>query len=166
MPDNNAAAVAHIVHQSDGRLRLRIPERRGDLAYFNDIALKLADCPGVRRAEGRAATSGVLILHERRVDPRAIADFAAEAGLFFLDEPPRRYSRTLRDYATAGIGAVDRSLVEASGGLVDLDSALMMTLLAMALRQALRGQVVGPGLTLAWYAFGLAAPRRRGPSSS
>ena len=45
--------LAHIAHQLPGRVRLRIPERRGDAAFFDELARALASWPGIERAQAQ-----------------------------------------------------------------------------------------------------------------
>lgn len=145
--------AAHVAHASRGRLRLRIPERRGDTAYFARLAADLRRCEGIVGAEGTARSGSLLLRH---LPGLGLADIAAQAerlGLSLLSHPPVPSGPTLVQHAGAGIDALDRTLVAASGGRVDLSSAVLLGLLATAARQAARGQILPPTASLLWYAL-------------
>ena len=61
---NKVIDHAHIVHRTATRLRVRVPARRFDHAYFQQLEARLADCAGVRSVEANPLTSSVLIEHD------------------------------------------------------------------------------------------------------
>lgn len=147
---------AFIVHETPGRLRLKIPEKRGNTAYFTRVAEQLAQCPAIMRVDGKALTGSILIFHAPGTGAKDIAAYAERSGLFSLVQPSVAAPRqTLLEYASAGAQAFDRGLSKVSRGFVDLPSALLITLLVMAARQTAQGQVLAPASTLFWYAAGL-----------
>jgi hypothetical protein len=144
---------AFIVHELPGRLRLKIPEKRGDTAYFTRLAEQLPHCPGVARVDGKAHTGSLLVLHASATRAADIDAYAERLGLFSLTDRPATPRRTLRQCANAGVDALDRGLLAASGGVVDLGSAILLMLLVLAARQAARGQVLVPAFSLLWFAL-------------
>jgi hypothetical protein len=135
---------ALIEHQMPGRLRLRIPSRRGDAAFFAAAEDRLRGAPGLRQVRANPWTGGVLVLHAGDVE--AIAGFARAQELFDLAPPgasappaPRR-----RDGATAPMraGSRPRPLNVAAGGFAGL-----------ALYQTARGQVLGNAVESLWHAY-------------
>ena len=57
---------ARIVHRIAGRMRVRVPSRRGDPAYFATVEETLRSLNGVERVEADPLTGGILILHAHR----------------------------------------------------------------------------------------------------
>ena len=61
---NKVIDHAHIVHRTATRLRIRVPARRLDHAYFGELQAKLVGCTGVRSVEANPLTGSVLIEHD------------------------------------------------------------------------------------------------------
>jgi hypothetical protein len=74
--------LAAIVHETPGRTRLRLAERREDESFFAFLCGELAQIPGVRRADAAPLTGGILLLHDKPLSE--IAEAAEAAGLFRL----------------------------------------------------------------------------------
>jgi hypothetical protein len=77
-----ALPPAQLEHAIPGRMRLRVPSRRGDARYFARVAEHLQGQADIITVTTRAVTGSVLILH--RSAPETIAAFAREQGLFDL----------------------------------------------------------------------------------
>jgi hypothetical protein len=132
--------AAHVVHQGRRRTRLRFAGRRGDEAFLRRLVDRLSALPDVTHVQAYPVTGSVLILHS--APSTALLDRAASAGLFKM------------------AGARDGSLPQ-----LDMRSAAMTVplvaagvLSAFAVSQLLRGRVLPPAVTLAWYAATLALP--------
>lgn len=113
---------AFVVHELFGRLRLRIPEKRKDGAYFAELAERLSECPGVTRVESNALTGSVLLLHTEETTATDVARYAEQAALFSVKWLSATPSRTLGQQAAKSLDAFGRGLTSVSGGLVDLQS--------------------------------------------
>ena len=72
--------IAYVEHQIPGRLRLRIPERRGDVAFFQRVVGALSKVPDVTELDGSPLTGSVRIRYSGTSE--AIAAAAAKEGLF------------------------------------------------------------------------------------
>jgi hypothetical protein len=153
---------AFVVHELPGRLRLKIPEKRGDTAYFARLAEQLPHCPGILRVDGRVHTGSLLVLHGAATRAADIDAYAGRLGLFSLTDRPATPRRTLRQCANAGVDALDRGLLAASGGVIDFGSAMLLMMLVLAARQAARGQVLVPAFSLLWFALEVTAWRKSG----
>jgi hypothetical protein len=137
----NRPPAAFLAHASEGRARLRVPERRGDAGYFSSSAARLAQFEGVLAVTPRAVTASLVIEHEG--DFAAIAERARALGLFALEPAPQEENPAAR-LAAPRLAAV---------------------LGALAVVQLLRQRVLPPAVTLLWYAAALAG-RRHLPSAS
>ncbi|MBP1151456.1 MULTISPECIES: HMA2 domain-containing protein [unclassified Methylocaldum] len=146
---------AFVVHELAGRLRLRIPEKRNDSAFFAALAERLAECPGVTSVKLNAFTGSVLLLHAAETSAIDVARYAEQAALFSVKPLSATPVRTLGQHATKGLNAFDRSLTTASGGLVDLQSAFFLLLVGLAVYQARRGQILVPAVSMLWEAISL-----------
>jgi hypothetical protein len=55
------AENAVIAHQIPGRIRFRLPERRGDAAYFSQLATKLGHIDAIERVKPNPATGSLVL---------------------------------------------------------------------------------------------------------
>ncbi|MEJ2375760.1 MAG: hypothetical protein P8Y53_17930 [Pseudolabrys sp.] len=117
-----------------GRARLRIAERRGDSVFFASVASGLSTIAGIYHAEVRPLTGSVLIEHGPPLD--RIGAVAREARLFAIGNaaspPPPVTAAEIDPKMVVGIG-----------------------LGAVAVWQLLKGELLPPAITLAWYAASL-----------
>ena len=141
------------VHVSPGRLRIRVPERRGDAAFFGRAREILAVCPGVEQITVNAATGSILLRH--CADLPDIAALAAEHGIFSLAEAGRKKRR----FYPAVVGAyrtADERISRLSGGEIDLPGAATLTLAAAGIYQISKGRFGAPAwYTAFWYALNI-----------
>jgi hypothetical protein len=147
----------HRIHVAPGRLRVRVPERRGDVAYFTRVLESLASCPGVEGLRANPTTASVLILH--RDDPSTVERYAAEQGLFAVAPPvPPRPTADELSLALGGLTAeIDARLHRLTEGRVDARGAAVLAITGAALLQAGRGRLLPPAGTLLWYLADLLA---------
>jgi hypothetical protein len=123
--------LAQVAHAMPGRARLRVADRRGDAAYFASVSKGLSAIAGVRNVEVAPLTGSVLIQHS---GPLArIGAAAQEARLFAVGEAPQ----------------AARAAPEAS---IDPKVIAALALLAAALWQMSKENVLPPAITLLWYA--------------
>lgn len=122
---------AEVAHAIPGRARLRVPDRRGDAAFFSSVASGLSSLPGVLQVETTALTGSILIRHGGPLEKVSAA--AQNAGLFILRDPAPQPAR-------ASTAAVDPRLL------------VVLALAGAALWQMSREKVLPPALTLLWYA--------------
>lgn len=159
--------AAALVHQVPGRVRVRVEECRRDAAYFARVAEQLRQCPSVLDVTATPATGSILILHEG-TDLDVIVGYARALDLFELAPPAGRAAEDpLPDQIIRErLHHVDRWIRRESDDHADLRSLALIGLLAGAVWQVVRGQVLPAGATLLWYALALtreprppAAPR-------
>lgn len=155
--------IAYLAHQVRGRIRFRIPGRCKDIAYFAELENRMGDCPGISCLETCPRTGSLLLLHGGATDAAAIAAYAEQSGLFRAEALPALPDKpTLTERAVTTIDVVDRGLLRASGGHVDLSSAILISLLSLSARQALRGQIMLPATSLLWYAYMVVSAKKNG----
>lgn len=145
--------VAHVAHQIHGRVRIRVPSRRGDTAYFANVYESLTAFPAIEELRVNPVAGSVIINHsDSSLDP--LKQYAQEKQLFILEETDYQ-PEVLLQRASSGLASIDSGMKKITAGDFDLRSALFILLIAVAIRQLLRGHVVGPASTLLWQALGL-----------
>jgi hypothetical protein len=130
------AAVEHIL---PGRLRLRVPSRRGDRAFFESLDARLADAPFVLAVRGNAVTGGLLIRHTGSV--AELVSYARDNRLFDLRERPTPdLARTLRHRPRR------RQPIRP-------EAVAVAALAGLSAFQLARGRIAGPATENFWNAF-------------
>jgi hypothetical protein len=157
MADLPGGRLSHLSvgHLKAGRLRIRIPDKRRDDAFFVTVAERLSGWPSVERVEVNPLTASVLIMFS---DADALFEEIERNGLFVLDTDPASLAAqeheptALTERARRLWAGADTALRRVSGGSADIRNTAFLVLLASALYQLWRGQVVPPALTSLWYA--------------
>ncbi len=138
---------AHIVHETSSRLRLRVPDKRHDKAFFAEAARLLKDVANVE-VEANPVTGSILVVaadaskRVARLGPQApfeIVERRDEAGFDLLQ---------LRQK----IQGVNERFSRIAGGGVDARSVIVLALFASSVLQIARGRTLAPAVTLLWYA--------------
>jgi hypothetical protein len=141
---------ARVCHFANGRLRVKIPERRHDEAFFDTVRERLSSWASIERVEVNPLTASVLV---RFADLTALfAENALKNDLFEVDydalsaatepQPP------LTERAAQGFARVDAALQRWSGGAADFRSVVFLLLLLGGLRQLSRGNIASPAASL------------------
>ncbi len=145
---------ATAVHKTDGRLRLKISDSKGDADFFFRIGEELARCPGVEKVGLNARTGSVLLIHHAAAGD--IAEYASRHGLFTCNDldPSRR--KSLFETTEDVVRRLNRRLKRTTGGELDIASLVFLLLILSGAYQILRGNVRGPAwYTAFWYALGI-----------
>lgn len=157
---NSSLTAAQICHHIRGRVRLRIPDRRGDIDYFTLLQQKFASLEGVQLVDVNPSTASLLIRHSLDMD--RLADHARAENLFEVTSDP-----PLAELISGQVFTFDRQLQALSFGSMDLRTLGFLVLLSLAFVQILRGQFFAPAVTLLWYAVqALVMEGRREPTDS
>jgi hypothetical protein len=136
--------IAYVEHQIPGRLRLRIPERRGDVAFFQRLVGVLSEVPDVTELDGSPLTGSVRIRYSGTAE--AIAAAAAKEGLFEIRKRDGEAQPKKRPKEPASPGAP-----HADAGMLD---SIATGLSGLALFQVTQGQVTGSAAENFWNAYG------------
>jgi hypothetical protein len=130
--------VASIEHHLPGRVRLRVPSKRGDVSFFDKVVRELSKHPSLRELTASPLT-GCITLHY--CDPlQLMTAAAAEQQLFEIggSEPQDQKNKEQAS-----------GLREASG----VTGATVAGLSGLGLFQVARGNVLGSAIEDLWYAF-------------
>jgi hypothetical protein len=156
--------AAHLIHRTRDRLRLRVPSRRGQTSYFEQLVDSLADLPGVERIETNPVTGSVLL--SPAIDVAPLAQHAERNGLFVLITDMEAAAVPLAAGLARNFQDVNHQIRRLTGGNLDLASTGFIALVGAAVIQLQRGHVLGPASTLLWYASGLLLMSRRPDSTT
>ncbi|MBZ0168078.1 hypothetical protein MELA_02637 [Candidatus Methylomirabilis lanthanidiphila] len=147
---------AFITHATHGRVRIKIPAKKGDAAYFASLRDKLAalsELPGIQRIEANPLTGSILVLHT--LDPEAIdlglvAQYSEFNQLFRLQQPPAKQTPAPGNKASGR-----------TAGEIDPKVLAMLGFVGVAVIQLKRGHIMMPAITALWYAYSLMKERQR-----
>ena len=144
--------IAHCVHKTATRIRIRIPSKKGDKSFFAVLQEQLVHCEQVTGSEVNSLTGGVLIFYAG--DFKAIADYAKRRSIFRLSEIRRNpgiMSTTVTTYKS-----LDDRLKKLSGGELDLPSAAFLALAGAGVYKIAQGKFAAPAwYTAFWYALNI-----------
>jgi hypothetical protein len=132
--------VAHIEHQLPGRVRLRVPSRRGDVPFFERVVGELSKHPAMHELAATPLTGSITLHYFEPLHPIIAA--AADQRLF---ETSR-----LEPQSNVGRSKPPAGLREGSG----LADGIATGLTGLSLFQATQGNVFGSAAENLWHAFG------------
>lgn len=156
--------VARITHNIKGRLRIKIPLRKGDRDYFSSLAGELVKIPGIARVEINPLTGSILVLHETELEK--IIDHANENGLFriLLDDMKNANSnnnskgtnRRITSRISDVFKQADSKMLDISGGQLDIGGSAFIALAGFGIYQIYRGNLIAlPWYAAFWYALNI-----------
>lgn len=177
---------AYLVHITPGRLRIRIPSRKRDLAYFSYLVEELSGFQGIERIEANPTTGGVLIIHTGEF--KGLEECASAKQLFTIKESisgsgnpsqdenteikgqpseskeKKTYTETLMQRMGDSFRDLDKRTSEFTNGELDLASTAFVGLLSLGIYQFFKGRFALPAwYTAFWYAlniYNIARPKR------
>jgi hypothetical protein len=148
-------AGACVSHSSPGRLRFRIPSKKGDTACFDSLKRRCEKISGLKSVEANPFTGSLLLTFDpdARLFPQAIAlDLD-------LDLAPEATSpKPLEERVANQFGLLSTKLRDLTGGEIDLKGVAFLGCLAAGLYQLSVGNMAMPAWFVAfWYAQSLAS---------
>ena len=145
--------LAQIVHQSAGRVRLRIPALRGNRDFFARVAAELPPAPDCTLLSYNPVSASLLF--GGGATPAAVTAAGAAAGLFRIDDAPTVVMPLARRVAEP-IRCLDQGIRRRSDGVIDLSGAFFILMVFFGIFELARGNFrTPPWYTLFWYAFGV-----------
>lgn len=140
---------ATVTHALPDRLRLRVREKRRDVRYFAAVDEWLSALPDALDHDVQPLTGSILFHRDAAFALHDFADQARQAGMFNLTMPvPDAMRSESGDPLTEMLWS--RYLRHAMVGL----------LVAMAIVQINRGQIMAPAISMLSHAFDIAAHLR------
>ena len=147
--------VGRVCHLTTARLRVKIPAKRRDEAFFKLLEQRLASWDSIERVEVNPLTASVLVHFP---DLGALfAENAMRNDLFTVDldaieAEDGKPRQALTEWAKQRWADADKSLRRWSDGRADIRSAAFLALVAGSIFQLFRGQIAPPTATLLWDA--------------
>ncbi|MGI9212668.1 MAG: HMA2 domain-containing protein [Methylococcaceae bacterium] len=137
--------AAYIAHHIPGRLRLRIPDRRGDTVFFSHLSECLGRCAGIESITVKPQTACVVFTSHPGLALADIVEWGRDkCGLNIQQQPLTVAHPSVAEAVGSGLGGLDRGMARFSSGVIDLRSLLFIVLVILIIRQLRRGQLVGP----------------------
>jgi hypothetical protein len=137
-------------HDIPGRLRLYIPDRIHDVAYFQNVQQAIKSLERIQDVRTNPTTGSILILHHSALEP--IAQRALDFKLFEVAEREKSGPRSAAQYVEQAI-----ALEGIAENLIRLDPTFrnitLGALVGAGLYQAIRGSFLPAGLTIFAYAI-------------
>jgi hypothetical protein len=146
--------AGYIAHRIGDRVRVRIPERKGDAAYFMRVERNLSACERVIYVEANPLTASILLRYTGANDD--LRRDAINLGLFAIEEIPPSVNPVLTA-TSERIDQLNRFLQRSSNGSFDLLEVAFVGLIGASIVQVLRGQALGPASTLLAHALTILA---------
>ncbi len=144
---------AHISHLTSQRMRIKIPSKKGDAAYFSSLKDQFSKYQGIEMLEVNAVTGSVLFLHNLSV--KDIAGYAQNNNIFSLkrlNHSPSRVSEGI----TESFKEIDKKVRGITGEDMDTGTLAFLALLGTGIYQIGRGNFMAiPWYTAFWYAFNI-----------
>lgn len=141
---------AIVAHRLPGRLRLRLTELRNDPQALAEVAARLQAIPGIQAVEANALTGSLLLRYE---GPEAAILQAVAAGAGLRLALAESAIPDIRGRVDESMRNLSRGLQTVTGGEVDLNGLLVVTLTLLAIQQAIEGNVMVPAAALLWNAY-------------
>lgn len=150
MPDIPLAIVTHMVR---GRLRVKIPSRRRDNAFFDHVAKVFSQYHPTIKVETNPSTASTLFTGQ--LSPSELFKFFTEHQLFRIEKMVQRH-KTLISTVKESFRDMDRKLRRSTGGELDIASLIFVALVGHGIYQIARGNFTAPAwYTAFWYALGV-----------
>jgi hypothetical protein len=132
--------VAYIEHQLPGRVRLRVPSRRGEVPFFEKVVRELSKHPAIRELTANPLTGSITLQHFEPLQP--IMGAAADQKLFA--------ARRLEPHTQVRKSKRTSAFHEGPG----LAASVATGLSGLSLFQCTQGNVLGSAAENLWHAFG------------
>ena len=150
----NMPGVITLVHALPGRCRFRLPVLIGQAEASNKLVQRLQEIDGVTSVSTSPAVGSILLAYDvDKLSPEVLA--AAMVRLLGLERAfsgkvEASLGRELREWAKS----LNVAVYQKTGGVLDLRTALMLGLVAIAIKKAIaqRSLALPASFTLLWWA--------------
>jgi hypothetical protein len=132
--------AAHVEHQLPGRVRLRVPSKRGEVPFFEKVVRELSKHPAVHELTATPLTGSIMLHYSEPL--QAITAAAADQNLFETGRAEPAAKRGEPNKA----GQVSKA--------ASLTNSAATGLSGLSLFQAAQGNVLGSALENFWHSFG------------
>jgi len=142
----------YVSHLSPGRLRVKIPSKKGNVVFFSSLKDQLSQLPGVESVEVNPVTGSILLIHS--LDPGAVTNFLKAQNL--LKMQPGKDTFNFHQEITRVFDATDRRVKGFIGGGINLGALAFLALTGAGVYQILRGNFTAiPWYSAFWYGLSI-----------
>ena len=144
---------AHISHRMAGRVRLKIPAKKGDIRYFQLAEQAFKGCAPVQDVSSNPATGSMLIEFSGKAD--AVLAFAENKQLFTIVKEVGQ-GTDFHQSVKGSFNAIDRQVKGWTQGSINLGGLAFVALVGAGIYQIARGNFTAiPWYSAFWYALGI-----------
>lgn len=148
---------AYVTHRSFRRIRIKVPSKRGDEAYFTQASRSFKGCEGIETININPVTGSILFTHTG--DFRTIREYAEKQNLFTMkmnSSPPLFNSRLKTRFNN-----FDDRIKSLTGKEIDIPGIAFLTLLGLGVSQITAGKAQAmPWHAAFWYALNVFLMRK------
>ncbi len=145
--------TAYVTHALQGRLRLKIPAKRGDGFYFASLESDLSKCPGVESVTINPRAASALIKFWGGGGMAVLNQYARKHKLFTIKPDKNAELKTLNQFVYTQVKQVDEVITLLTRGHLDMQSIFFLLFLGLGLQQLWRGQIMQPAIPMLWRAL-------------
>ncbi len=143
----------YVAHTAAGRTRIRWAGEAANKNIVTELARDIANIAGVVDAEPRTVTGSIIIEYDGH-DWQGLRSRISDQLSIHISNTPTDIESDGVQVVNDSIDSIDHALKRVN---MNFDSVLMLTLCALAIVQAVRGQVMSSSVSFLWYAYTLAA---------
>jgi hypothetical protein len=157
-------AAAYVVHKMAGRLRIRVPSKKGDSVYFGAVKDALSSLEGVEDVVVSPFTGSILV--HGRASMEDVVERARSMSLFVLQEEPAAETATFHDVVAGQFRTLNEQVRGFTSARFDLPALAFVCLVGAGIYQIARGNFTAPAwYTAFWYALGIFGKSSSGKGS-
>ncbi len=144
----------YLSHVSKGRLRLRIPSKKRDSAFFNRLQSVFSSYPGLDQIRVNPLSGSLLILHSEL--PEEMASFVKTLAGVAPKKNSLKKPNTIYQRVTGTFQQVNTQIQGFTKGELDVPTLSFIALLAVGIYQISRKNFTAPAwYTAFWYALNI-----------
>ena len=145
--------LAYVSHKTRSRIRLKVPSKRKDHAFFASLVEKMSSVEGVSAVETYPLTGSLLLLHSS--DPDRVIETASVVGRLRFDRNVGTRTN-LHRRVTETFEGIDVALRDVTANELDVGGLAVLTLLGAGIYQILKGNLTAvPWYAAGWYALNI-----------
>jgi hypothetical protein len=153
---------AFITHFMTGRVRIKIPSKKGDEGFFFSLKERFSNFPGVQKIEINPLTGSLLIIHSfdpESLDIKQIKAYTELNSLFRLEGGApggKGAPLNIRKKVGETFQGFNENIKELTSGEIDLPTLAFFLLLGVGVFQIGAGNFAAPAWYVAfWYALNI-----------
>ncbi len=148
---------AYVSHQSLGRVRIKVPAKRGDETYFTHLRDSFEGCAGIAAVDVNPVTGSILFAHT--TDFRTIRAYAEENNLFTMKM--NAISPLFNSKIKARFNTFDNRIKTLTRREIDIPGIAFLTLMGLGISQITAGKAQAlPWHAAFWYALNVFLMRK------